>query len=166
MKNYDVTGMSCAACAARIEKAVGKVEGVESCAVNLLTNSMSVEGVASEKDVIRAVKAAGYGAKLQKSGENQSENGEIKKLAKRLIASVSVLLVLMYFSMGHMMFGFPVPPIFENHIFLGFFEAAVALAVMIINGKFFTSGIKGLFKGAPNMDTLVATGSAVSLKRS
>ncbi|MBQ3824409.1 MAG: heavy metal translocating P-type ATPase, partial [Clostridia bacterium] len=146
----------------RIEKAVGKVEGVESCAVNLLTNSMSVEGVASEKDVIRAVKAAGYGAKPKKADGGISGDGEIKKLAKRLAASVSVFLVLMYFSMGHMMFGFPVPSVFENHIFLGLFEAAAALAVMIINGKFFTSGVRALFSGAPNMDTLVATGSAAA----
>ena len=169
--------MSCAACSARVEKAVSKVPGVTSCSVSLLTNSMGVEGTASEADIIRAVTDAGYGASPKKTssagGPSSSsspswaddealKDRETPKLKKRLIFSGIILLVLMYFSMGHMMWGWPAPAAFENHVFLGTFEMLLAIAVMIINGKFFTSGFRSLFHGAPNMDTLVALGSTAS----
>ncbi len=175
MEQYNVTGMSCAACSARVEKAVSAVPGVASCAVSLLTNSMGVEGTASPEEIIRAVEAAGYGASLKSaSGKTSADkvpswaddealkDRETPKLKKRLIYSVPVLLVLMYFSMGHMMWGWPAPAAFDNHVFLGLFELLLAAAVMIINGKFFTSGFSSLMHGAPNMDTLVALGSAAS----
>ena len=175
MEQYNVTGMSCAACQARVEKAVSAVPGVTSCAVSLLTNSMGVEGVASSSDVIRAVEAAGYGASLKgaagksSSGDSPSwadaealKDHETPKLKKRLLFSVPILLVLMYFSMGHMMWHWPAPAAFDNHVFLGLFELLLAIMVMIINGKFFTSGFSSLFHGAPNMDTLVALGSGAS----
>ncbi len=175
MEQYNVTGMSCAACQARVEKAVSAVPGVTSCAVSLLTNSMGVEGAASSSDVIRAVEAAGYGASLKgaagksSSGDSPSwadaealKDHETPKLKKRLLFSVPILLVLMYFSMGHMMWHWPAPAAFDNHVFLGLFELLLAIMVMIINGKFFTSGFSSLFHGAPNMDTLVALGSGAS----
>ena len=175
MEQYNVTGMSCAACQARVEKAVSAVPGVTSCAVSLLTNSMGVEGAASSSDIIRAVEAVGYGASLKgaagksSSGDSPSwadaealKDHETPKLKKRLLFSVPILLVLMYFSMGHMMWHWPAPAAFDNHVFLGLFELLLAIMVMIINGKFFTSGFSSLFHGAPNMDTLVALGSGAS----
>ncbi len=167
MRKFEVTGMSCAACQARVEKAVSGVDGVESCAVSLLTNSMGVEGTASDKDIIEAVEKAGYGASLfnidEDSVEDLLEDKETPILRKRLISSVIVLLVLMYFSMGHMMLGWPVLiPAFENHVVLTVFEMILAIIVMIINKKFFISGFRSLFSGAPNMDTLVALGSTAS----
>ena len=175
MEQYQVTGMSCAACSSRVEKAVSGVPGVTSCAVSLLTNSMGVEGTASSADVIRAVEAAGYGASL-KGAETQASSGsapswadaealkdhETPKLKRRLLFSVPILLVLMYFSMGHGMWGWPAPKAFDNLVFLGLFELLLAVVVMIINQKFFTSGFSSLFHGAPNMDTLVALGSGAS----
>ncbi len=174
MKQYQVTGMSCAACSGRVEKAVSGVPGVTSCSVSLLTNSMGVEGTASPDEVIRAVEAAGYGASL-KGAEKKTTGGdpswadaealkdhETPRLKKRLLFSVPILLILMYFSMGHGMWGWPAPAAFDNHVFLGLFELLLAVIVMIINGKFFTSGFSSLFHGAPNMDTLVALGSGAS----
>ncbi|MBR3748517.1 MAG: heavy metal translocating P-type ATPase [Firmicutes bacterium] len=172
MEQYNVTGMSCAACSARVEKAVGKVPGVTSCSVSLLTNSMGVEGTAAPVDVIKAVTDAGYGASLkgasrgQKAGSAMDEDAlkdtETPKLKKRLVRSVLVLLVLMYFSMGHTMWGWPAPAAFENHVFLGTFEMLLAIVCLVINGKFFTSGFGSLRHGAPNMDTLVALGSSAA----
>lgn len=169
MEQYNVTGMSCAACSARVEKAVSAVPGVKSCAVSLLTNSMGVEGTASEKDIIKAVENAGYGASKKgaktstaASDDDILKDTETPKLRKRLIRSVAVLLVLMYFSMGHMMWGFPAPEAFENHVFSGVFQMLLAIIIMMINAKFFTNGFKSLFSGHPNMDTLVALGSSAS----
>ncbi|MBQ1888206.1 MAG: heavy metal translocating P-type ATPase [Firmicutes bacterium] len=171
MQQYNVTGMSCAACSARVEKAVGKVPGITSCSVSLLTNSMGVEGSASPAEIIKAVTDAGYGASLKgakgaaaspSSDEDMLKDTETPKLRKRLIRSVVVLLVLMYFSMGHMMWGWPAPAAFDNLVFLGTFEMLLAIVCLIINGKFFTSGFSSLFHGAPNMDTLVALGSTAS----
>ena len=175
MEQYQVTGMSCAACAARVEKAVSGVPGVTSCSVSLLTNSMGVEGTAPAGEIIRAVEAAGYGAAQKGAAEGSREgkspswadadalkDRETPKLKRRLWLSVPILLVLMYFSMGHMMWHWPAPAAFDNHVFLGLFELLLAAAVMIINGKFFTSGFSSLFRGAPNMDTLVALGSGAS----
>ncbi len=176
MEQYNVTGMSCAACSARVEKAVSKVEGVTACSVSLLTNSMGVEGTASPQAIIKAVTDAGYGASVKGAGAqktvSQSEklkaeeealrDTETPKLKKRLITSAVFLIILMYFSMGHMMWGWPVPDIFENHVALGLLELLLALIIMVINGKFFTSGFGSLRHGAPNMDTLVALGSTAS----
>ena len=175
MEQYNVTGMSCAACSARVEKAVGKVPGVTSCSVSLLTNSMGVEGTAAPADIIKAVTDAGYGASLKgatrggvrtgsasAADEDALKDTETPKLKKRLIRSVIVLLVLMYFSMGHMMWGWPAPAAFDNHVFLGTFEMLLAIVCLIINGRFFTSGFGALRHGAPNMDTLVALGSTAS----
>ena len=171
MEQYNVTGMSCAACSARVEKAVSKVPGVTACSVSLLTNSMGVEGTARAEDIVKAVEAAGYGASPKQSARQQSpswadadalKDRETPKLRKRLLFSVPILLLLMYFSMGHMMWGFPAPPAFDNLVFLGLFELLLAVAVMVINGKFFTSGFSSLLHGAPNMDTLVALGSGAS----
>ena len=174
MKQYQITGMSCAACSNRVEKAVSGVPGVTSCSVSLLTNSMGVEGTASAGEIIRAVEAAGYGASLKgtekkETGGNPSwadaealKDHETPKLKRRLLLSVPILLVLMYFSMGHMMWHWPAPAAFGNHVFLGLFELLLAAAVMIINGKFFTSGFSSLLRGSPNMDTLVALGSGAS----
>ena len=160
MKKYHVTGMSCAACQARVEKAVSAVDGVESCAVSLLTNSMGVEGTAQDKDIIDAVVKAGYGASVFRDILLDTETPALKK---RLILSIIFLVILMYYSMGHMMFGWPVLiPVLENHMALAVFEMIIALIVMYINRKFFTSGFRSLFAGAPNMDTLVALGSAAS----
>lgn len=175
MEQYSITGMSCAACSTRVEKAVSAVPGVSSCSVSLLTNSMGVEGNASEEDIIKAVEEAGYGA-LKKGNKKSDHDGnspswaddealkdrETPKLRKRLIYSAVVLVVLMYFSMGHMMWHWPAPAVFDNHVFLGTFEMLLAIIVMIINGKFFTSGFRSLLHGAPNMDTLVALGSSAS----
>ena len=174
MEQFNVTGMSCAACSARVEKAVKKVPGVTSCSVSLLTNSMGVEGTASDADIIRAVQDAGYGASPKKAGTASAApstgadldaltDHETPKLKRRLIASLGFLLVLMYFSMGHMMWGWPLPHWFDgNHIAMGLVQLLLAGIVMVINQKFFISGFKGLLHGAPNMDTLVAMGSMAS----
>ena len=171
MVQYNVTGMSCAACSARVEKAVSKVKGVTSCSVSLLTNSMGVDGTASAQDVINAVTEAGYGA-LVKDGEKSADtsNGadaladrETPLLKKRLIASIVFLLILMYFSMGHMMWNWPLPAWFNgNHVAMGLVQLLLAGIVMVINQKFFISGFKSLWRRSPNMDTLVALGSAAS----
>ena len=160
--------MSCAACSSRVEKAVSAVPGVKSCAVSLLTNSMGVEGTASERDIIQAVENAGYGASRKGGAVSPSayddilRDTETPRLRKRLISSVIVLSVLMYFSMGHMMWGFPAPEAFDNYVFLGFFEMLLAIVIMIINSKFFTKGFKALIMRHPDMDTLVALGSGAS----
>ena len=175
MIQYIVTGMSCAACSARVEKAVSKVPGVTSCSVSLLTNSMGVEGTATEQEIIKAVKDAGYGAskkgegaaKAQPAqalaGEDMLKDRETPVLKRRLIASVGFLIVLMYFSMGHMMWGWPVPGFMkDNHVMMGLLQMLLTITVMVINQKFFISGFKGLVHRAPNMDTLVALGSGAS----
>lgn len=170
MEQYDVTGMSCAACSARVEKAVTKVKGVTSCSVSLLTNSMGVEGTASPQDIISAVEKAGYGAKLKGAGTKKSDNSadslrdtETPKLRKRLIASVIFLVILMYFSMGHMMWGFPLPSWFDgNHVAMGLVQLLLSGIIMVINSKFFVNGFKGFINRSPNMDTLVALGSGAS----
>lgn len=170
MKQYNVTGMSCASCVARVEKAVNKVEGVTSCSVNLLTNSMSVDGDVKSSDVISAVEKAGYGASLKgnSSKENKSNDEPLKdtetpKLKKRLFSSLVFLLLLMYISMGHMMWGFPLPSILaNNHIAMGLIQLLLTGIIMVINQKFFISGFKALIHRSPNMDTLVALGAGAS----
>ena len=172
MEQYNVTGMSCAACSSRVEKAVSRVPGVTSCSVSLLTNSMGVEGNASSHDIIQAVEQAGYGASLKGAGKEQVSMSEAEEaladhetpvLRRRLIASVAFLLVLMYFSMGHMMWGWPLPAWFnDNHIAMGLVQMLLAGIIMVINQKFFISGFKSLWHRAPNMDTLVALGSMAS----
>ncbi len=169
MEQYNVTGMSCAACQARVEKAVNAIDGVDSCAVSLLTNSMGVEGSASPEEIIKAVEAAGYGASLKKGAdpkENTEEalkDHETPKLAKRLAWSVGFLLILMYLTMGHNMLGLPVPGFLtHNHLGLALTQMLLAIVVMYINRAFFISGFRTLFHGSPNMDTLVALGSSVS----
>ena len=181
MDQYTVTGMSCAACQARVEKAVSKVEGVTSCNVSLLTNTLAVEGTASPETIMQAVENAGYGAapKGADTGAGSSKGGglsaklaaeedvlrdrETPVLRRRLLTSLGFLLVLMYFSMGHMMFGFPLPAFFHgNHVAMGLLQLLLAAIVMVINQKFFTSGFKSLFHGAPNMDTLIALGSGAA----
>lgn len=164
MKQFDVTGMSCAACSARVEKAVSAVEGVDACNVNLLTNSMAVEGSASEEDIINAVIKAGYGARKKTNEKDESlfTDTETEKLKRRLVWSAIFLVVLMYFSMGHMMFSFPAPAVFDNHIFSAIFQMVIAVIVMIIGNRFFKNGFSALFRGAPNMDTLVAVGSGTA----
>lgn len=180
MDQYTVTGMSCAACQARVEKAVSKVPGVESCNVSLLTNTMGVEGTASPSDIMKAVEDAGYGASPKGAGQESGRQAgsltakiaaeeealkdhETPVLKKRLIASLGFLLVLMYFSMGHMMFGWPLPAFFDgNHVAMGLVQMLLAGIVMVINQKFFISGFKSLFHGAPNMDTLIAMGSGAA----
>ena len=181
MEQYNVTGMSCAACSARVEKAVSKVPGVTSCSVSLLTNSMGVEGTADEASVIAAVEAAGYGASVKGvagavSGAGSRAGGaaaaadddflkdtETPKIRRRLIASLCFLVPLMYLSMGHMMWNWPLPAAWaENHVAVGIAQLLLTGIVMVINQKFFISGFKGLIHGAPNMDTLVALGSAAS----
>ena len=170
MTQYNVTGMNCAACSARVEKAVSKVEGVTSCSVSLLTNSMGVEGTADSGAIIKAVKAAGYGASLKGDDKSASKSADdtladtvTPKLKKRLISSVVLLVVLMYFSMGHMMFGFPLPKSIENnHVAMGLIQLLLTTAIMVINQQFFISGFTSLWHSAPNMDTLVALGSAAS----
>ncbi len=166
MKRYNVTGMSCAACSARVEKAVSALEGVTECSVNLLTNSMNVKGTADEKDIIAAVAAAGYGVSLAEGKQEQSEKAEsieIKKMKTRLFSSIGFLVVLMYVSMGHTMWGFPLPSaIAKNSMTIGLLQLLLTAIVMVINQKFFVNGFKGLFKGSPNMDTLVALGSGAA----
>lgn len=184
MKQYIVTGMSCAACSSRVEKAVSKVEGVENCSVSLLTNSMGVEGTASDEAVIKAVEDAGYGASLKTSHTASDKSGTSQKsgsqgmyasqddmlkdrvtpvLKKRLITSVGFLIVLMYISMGHMMWGWPLPSFLEgNHVAMGLIQMLLTIIIMVINQKFFISGFKGLLHKAPNMDTLVALGSGAA----
>ena len=178
MKQYNVTGMTCAACQARVEKAVSKVPGVTSCSVSLLTNSMGVEGAAADEQIIKAVTDAGYGASIrgsESSGSKSEGNQTIAgleeslkdtttpKLAKRLVASLVFLLILMYFSMGHMMWGWPLPSILEgNHVAMGLIQMLLTIIIMVINQKFFISGFRGLLHKAPNMDTLVALGSGAA----
>ena len=169
MEQYKVTGMSCAACSARVEKAVSKVTGVENCAVSLLTNTMSVEGTAPEQEIIKAVENAGYGAsrkgaaaKAGPSDDDFLKDTETPRLIRRLIRSGIVLFVLMYFSMGHMMWGFPAPAAFDNLVFLAVFEMLLAIVIMIINARFFTGGFRSLLGGHPNMDSLVALGSSAA----
>ena len=173
MEQYNVTGMSCAACSARVEKAVKKVPGVTSCSVSLLTNSMGVEGTASPAAILSAVQEAGYGASPKSASASKAADTsadldaladrETPKLKRRLIASLGFLLVLMYFSMGHMMWGWPLPHWFDgNHVAMGLVQLLLAGIVMVINQKFFINGFKGLIHGAPNMDTLVALGSMAS----
>ena len=169
MEQYNVIGMSCAACSARVEKAVSAVDGVTSCTVSLLTSSMGVEGTASPESIITAVRNAGYDACLKgvkqnaKADENQLEDRETPKLKRRLLWSLGFLIVLMYFSMGHTMWDFPVPSVLENNpVGLGLLELVLTAAVMVINQKFFISGFKGVVHRAPNMDTLVALGSSAA----
>ena len=177
MEQYTVTGMSCAACQARVEKAVSAVPGVTACSVSLLTNSMGVEGDVSPSQIIEAVTNAGYGAEVKGAAKESSgsltariaaeedalKDRETPKMRKRLIASLGFLLVLMYFSMGHMMWGWPLPSFFnDNHIAMGLIQMLLAAIVMVINQKFFTSGFKSLAHGAPNMDTLIAMGSSAA----
>ena len=171
MTQYSVTGMSCAACSARVEKAVNAVDGVTSCSVSLLTNSMGVEGTASPSDIISAVEKAGYGASLKDGGSKAKKSRasdeltdkETPKLIKRLVSSVVFLLILMYFSMGHMMWGFPLPKFYDgNHVAMGLTQLLLTVIIMVINQRFFISGYKALFKRAPNMDTLVALGSTAA----
>ena len=173
MEQFNITGMSCAACTNRVERAVKEVNGVTSCSVNLLTNSMGVEGTASNEDIILAVKNAGYGASLKKKNKSQSiqssndedtlRDRETPILKRRLIASLSFLILLMYFSMGHMMWGWPLPSFFdENHIAMGLVQLLLTVIIMVINQQFFISGFKSLLHGSPNMDTLVALGATAA----
>ena len=171
MKQFNVTGMSCAACSSRVEKAVSKVEGVTTCSVSLLTNSMGVEGTADTAEIIAAVENAGYGASVKgasneaKSSKNDGmlKDTETPALKKRLFASLGFLIILMYFSMGHMMWNWPVPSFFaENHVAMGLLQLLLTVIIMVINQKFFISGFKGLIRKSPNMDTLVALGSGAS----
>ena len=172
MEQYNVTGMSCAACSSRVEKAVSRVPGVTSCSVSLLTNSMGVEGTASSHDIITAVEQAGYGASLKGANKEQVSMSEAEKaledhetpvLKRRLIASIGFLLILMYFSMGHMMWGWPLPAFFnDNHVAMGLIQLLLAGIVMVINQKFFISGLQSLWRRAPNMDTLVALGATAA----
>lgn len=160
MKQYDVTGMSCAACQARVERAVSSVPGVESVAVSLLTNSMGVTGSAKDKEIIKAVEAAGYGCAVKTDDSSLLEDKETPKLIRRLVVSVLLCLVIMYFSMGHVMWGWPVPV--ENPLVVGITEAVLAIVVILVNNKFFVNGFKGVIHGSPNMDTLVSLGSGTS----
>lgn len=175
MKQYVVTGMSCAACSTRVEKTVSKVQGVESCSVNLLTNSMGVEGTASTEDIIKAVEEAGYSAKSKEAEvsdgkarsssfeEDVLKDRETPLLRKRLISSVGFLIVLMYISMGHMMWGWPLPAFLsKNHVAMGILQMLLTIVIMVINQKFFVNGFKSLLHGAPNMDTLVALGATAA----
>ncbi|MDE6111594.1 MAG: HAD-IC family P-type ATPase, partial [Eubacterium sp.] len=168
MKKFDITGMSCAACSARIEKAVGAVDGVDMVSVNLLTNSMVVDGSVESSDIINAVVNAGYGAAeksekaVKKSKESSLKDEQTPLLLKRLISSVVLLIPLMYVSMGHMMWGWWVPDFLNNHIGIALFQLVFTIAIMVINQKFFVSGFKGLIHKAPNMDTLVALGSGAA----
>ena len=174
MEQYNVTGMSCAACQARVEKAVSAVPGVDSCAVSLLTNSMGVEGNSDSAEIIKAIENAGYGASLKEDGstgastsvpnyDNELADTETPKIRNRLIASVILLIPLMYVSMGHMLWDWPLPGFLDgNHIAMGLYEMLLTIAIMIINQKFFVSGFRGLMHGAPNMDTLVALGATAS----
>lgn len=168
MQQYNVTGMTCAACSARVEKAVKKVPGVTECSVSLLTNSMAVEGTAPQTEIIKAVEAAGYGASL-KGAEKEKADGdaladrETPRLVRRLAASLIFLALLMYISMGHMMWGWPLPSaLAQNHMWMGLIQLLLTAAVMVINQRFFVSGFKSLFGGSPNMDSLVALGSGAA----
>lgn len=168
MEHFEITGMNCAACSSRVEKAVGSLEGVQECTVNLLTNSMIVEGRATREEITAAVKKAGYGVvekpedKKKTTGEDTTDK-EVKKLRKRLVVSLVFLLVLMYFSMGHMMWNWPVPGFMEgNHVMMGLLQMLLTIVVMVINQKFFINGYQSLFRGAPNMDTLVALGASAA----
>ena len=170
MTQYNVTGMSCAACSVRVEKAVSSVDGVSSCSVNLLTNSMGVEGTATSKEIIEAVEKAGYGAslktknkKVKSNSDDELKDTQTPKLVKRLVASLLFLAPLMYISMGHMMWGWKLPSFMENnHIAMGLAQMLFAIIIMVINQNFFISGFKGLIHRSPNMDTLVALGSGAS----
>ena len=173
MKQFTVTGMSCAACSSRVEKAVAAVPGVTSCSVSLLTNSMGVEGTAADGEIIAAVQKAGYDASLKGAEKRPAQaadaGGEALKdretpvLKQRLAASLGFLAILMYLSMGHMMWGWPLPAFFEgNHVAMGLAQLLLTVAVMVVNQKFFVSGFKSLWHRAPNMDTLVALGSAAA----
>ena len=170
MEQYNITGMSCAACSARVEKAVSALPGVESCAVNLLTNSMVVEGSAGRQEIIRAVEAAGYGASLKGTGsaketaqDDPLKDRETPALKRRLFTSLGFLLILMYLSMGHMMWGWPLPAFFtDNHVAMGLAQLLLTGIIMVINQKFFISGFKGLMHRAPNMDSLVALGAGAA----
>ena len=172
MKQYNVTGMHCAACSARVEKAVSKVEGVTSCSVSLLTNSLGVEGDVSDKEIIKAIKKAGYGASVKKKGKSEKtveeiddslEDKDTPVLKKRLIWSLFFLIILMYFSMGHMMWNWPLPSFYyNNHVAMGLTQMLLTIIIMVINQQFFISGYKSLFQLAPNMDTLVALGSSAT----
>lgn len=172
MKQYNVTGMHCAACSARVEKAVSKVEGVTSCSVSLLTNSLGVEGDVSDKAIIKAIKKAGYGASVKKKDKSEKaveeiddslEDKDTPVLKKRLIWSLFFLIILMYFSMGHMMWNWPLPSFYDNnHVAMGLTQMLLTIIIMVINQQFFISGYKSLFQLAPNMDTLVALGSSAS----
>ena len=170
MEQYNITGMSCAACSARVEKAVSALPGVESCAVNLLTNSMVVEGSAGRQEIIRAVEAAGYGASLKGTGsaketaqEDPLKDRETPALKRRLFTSLGFLLILMYLSMGHLMWGWPLPAFFtDNHVAMGLAQLLLTGIIMVINQKFFISGFKGLMHRAPNMDSLVALGAGAA----
>ena len=173
MEQYTVTGMSCAACTARVEKAVSGVKGVTSCSVSLLTNSMGVEGTAGAEEIIAAVRNAGYDAAIKKRNTERntrsSSDGDALKdretpvLKKRLIASLGFLIVLMYVSMGHMMWSWPLPPFFDNnHVAMGLLQLLLTVVIMVINQKFFISGFKSLWHRTPNMDALVALGAAAA----
>ncbi len=172
MKQYNVTGMHCAACSARVEKAVSKVEGVTSCSVSLLTNSLGVEGDVSDKEIIKAIKKAGYGASVKKKNKSEKaveeiddslEDKDTPVLKKRLIWSLFFLIILMYFSMGHMMWNWPLPSFYDNnHVAMGLTQMLLTIIIMVINQQFFISGYKSLFQLAPNMDTLVALGSSAA----
>ena len=172
MEQYKIAGMSCAACATRIEKAVAHVSGVENCNVSLLTNSMAVSGNAESKDIIRAVEKAGYKAYLQdknsreqqKNGikQGQSEDEDTQRLKKRLVASLLFWIVLMYFSMGHMMFRWPIPDFLSNSVSMGLLQVLLTIAIIVFNQKFFISGFRALFHKSPNMDTLVALGAGAA----
>ena len=165
MKQYNVTGMSCAACSSHVEKAVSAVDGVSSVSVSLLTNSMSVEGTASAESVIEAVEKAGYGASLKGAKVEPEDNShkETEGMVQRLISSIVLLIPLMYVSMGHVMWDWPLPgKMGDSHVVIGITELLFTIAIMIINRKFFVNGFKGLLRGAPNMDTLVALGSGAA----
>ena len=171
MQQYTVTGMSCAACSARVEKAVSKVPGVTSCSVSLLTNSMGVEGTASPENIIAAVEEAGYGAsekgaaseKQTSAGDDVLADHETPALIKRLISSLIFLIALMYLSMGHMMWNWPVPSVLaDNHMAMGLIQLLLTGIIMVINQRFFVSGFKSLWHRAPNMDTLVALGAGAA----
>ena len=175
MEQYIVTGMSCAACSARVEKAVSAVEGVTSCSVSLLTNSMGVEGTASQSRIIEAVQQAGYGASPKGASDKGESAGNIQALEdslkdretpvlrRRLLSSIVFLLLLMYLSMGHMMWGWPLPSFLDgNHVAMGLAQLLLTVIIMVLNQKFFISGFTSLWHGAPNMDTLVALGSSAA----
>ena len=174
MQKFKISGMSCAACSARVEKAVSKLEGVEHCSVNLLTNSMEVKGRAAEEEIISAVKKAGYGAEADKAtasgmqnkttkSNSSSANEEIKKMKIRFFLSLAFLIVLLYISMGHMMWGWPLPArLAQNHVAQGILQLLLTVIIMVINRHFFTSGIKAALRLSPNMDTLVSLGSGAS----